>query len=838
MSRAWHAPAGAFLLALVAGALAFRLDNYQAFVLGEVGITAIIGIGLNVLIGLSGQMSIGHVAFQAVGAYAVALVTSAFPGLFWPALVLGTLLAAVIGGLLALPAVRLSGPYLAMITIAAAFVIEHAIIAWKELTGGASGIANVAEMPLPWPYQGGASAQALAAVILGIASALFAAYAWFRASPTGLALVAVRGSETAAASIGLDPVRLKCLAFAISAGLAGLAGGLFAPLAGFISPETFPLSASILYVLAVMMGGAGATLGPLYGALVVVVLPELLAGLAEYRLLFVGGLLLIVLLIAPDGIAGTLERTWRLWRPARARHLSAPPLDLAAFLGHQAAPPPGAPALEAMGLGIAFGGLRAVENLAFAAAARAVTALIGPNGAGKSTALNLLSGFYRADSGSIRLAGSVVGDPAARHLARSGLARGFQTVLLFDALSAAENVLVALHRQGARRPGAAELAVQLLRCVGFEGDPTAPAGGLAQRERRQVEIARALALRPRVLLLDEPAAGLTVAERTPLGTLIRSIAAAGVAVVLVEHDLKLVMGLSDHVVVLDQGRVIAQGSPEAVRANPTVRAAYLGTAATSAAARHPAVATGAETMLNVVGLSAGYGGASVVRDVSFEVRAGEMLAILGANGAGKSTLLSAIVGLKRPQTGVVELAGATLSGLSAAAIAARGLVLVPEGRQVFPELSVLDNLRLGAFARRAWPDGAELEAVFERFPRLRERARQRAGLLSGGEQQMLAIARGLLARPRVLLLDEPSLGLAPQVAERLFADLAQLAAEGLTMVLVDQMASLALAVADRGIVLENGRIVRAGQAAALAADSALASAYLGGAAPGSAALVL
>ena len=215
-----------------------------------------------------------------------------------------------------------------------------------------------------------------------------------------------------------------------------------------------------------------------------------------------------------------------------------------------------------------------------------------------------------------------------------------------------------------------------------------------------------------------------------------------------------------------------------------------------------------------------------------------MLAILGANGAGKSTLLSAIVGLKRPQTGVVELAGATLSGLSAAAIAARGLVLVPEGRQVFPELSVLDNLRLGAFARRAWPEGAELEAVFERFPRLRERARQRAGLLSGGEQQMLAIARGLLARPRVLLLDEPSLGLAPQVAERLFADLAQLASEGLTMVLVDQMASLALAVADRGIVLENGRIVRAGQAAALAADSALASAYLGGAAPGSTALVL
>ncbi len=837
MARAWRAPAGALLLALAAGALAFRLDSYQAFVLGEVGVTAIIGIGLNVLIGLSGQMSIGHVAFQAVGAYAVALVTSASPALFWPALVLGTLLSALIGGLLAFPAVRLSGPYLAMITIAAAFVIEHGIIGWKGLTGGASGIANVAEMPLPWPYQGGASAQALAAVILAIAAALFGAYAWFRTSRTGLALVAVRGSETAAASVGLDPVALKCLAFALSAGLAGLAGGLFAPLAGFISPETFPLSASILYVLAVMMGGAGATLGPLYGALVVVVLPEMLAGLAEYRLLFVGGLLLIVLLITPDGIAGTLERGVRRWRRAPACQPPAPRLDLTAFLGDQAACP-GAPALEAVGLAIGFGGLRAVENLSFIAAAGAVTALIGPNGAGKSTALNLLSGFYRADRGSIRLAGRLVADPAARHLARSGLARGFQTVLLFDALSAAENVLVALHGSGERSRGAAERAMQLLRCVGFEGDPTAPAAGLAQRERRQVEIARALALRPRVLLLDEPAAGLTVAERAPLGELIRSIAAAGVAVVLVEHDLKLVMGLSDHVVVLDQGRVIAQGGPEAVQANPAVRVAYLGGAAAPAAERPPAAASGAETMLNVVGLTAGYGAAAVVRDVSFDVRAGEMLAILGANGAGKSTLLAAMVGLKRPQAGSVELAGAALSGLSAAAIAARGLVLVPEGRQVFPELSVLDNLRLGAFARRAWPEDAELEGVFARFPRLRERARQRAGLLSGGEQQMLAIARGLLARPRVLLLDEPSLGLAPQVAERLFADLARLAAEGLTMVLVDQMASLALTVANRGIVLENGRIVRSGEAAVLAADSALASAYLGGAVPGSEALVL
>jgi branched-chain amino acid transport system ATP-binding protein len=224
---------------------------------------------------------------------------------------------------------------------------------------------------------------------------------------------------------------------------------------------------------------------------------------------------------------------------------------------------------------------------------------------------------------------------------------------------------------------------------------------------------------------------------------------------------------------------------------------------------------------------AGYGAGPVLHGVDVQVRQGEMIALLGANGAGKSTLMRALAGLHRPVSGGIHLAGRELAALPAERIAALGVVLVPEGRQVFPELSVADNLRLGAFLQ---PRGREqrMEDMLRRFPRLRERLQQRAGLLSGGEQQMLAIARALMACPRVLLLDEPSLGLAPKVILELFHALDQLRSENLTIVLVDQMAGLALALADRAYVIEGGRIVAQGTAAEIAADDVLARAYLSG----------
>jgi ABC-type branched-subunit amino acid transport system ATPase component len=240
------------------------------------------------------------------------------------------------------------------------------------------------------------------------------------------------------------------------------------------------------------------------------------------------------------------------------------------------------------------------------------------------------------------------------------------------------------------------------------------------------------------------------------------------------------------------------------------------------------LAAGRPLELDAVALEAGYGAVPVLKNVGLEVRQGELVALLGANGAGKSTVMRALSGLLRPVSGTIRLGGERIEQLPAHLIAVNGLALVPEGRQVFPELSVRDNLMLGAYARTDSALQEDLYAMFARFPRLLERTDARAGLLSGGEQQMLAIARGLMARPRILLLDEPSLGLAPAIIDELFDVIAGLRDRGVTLLLVDQMAAQALAAADRGYVLESGRVVRADQAATLREDPALEAAYLGG----------
>jgi ABC-type branched-subunit amino acid transport system ATPase component len=485
-------------------------------------------------------------------------------------------------------------------------------------------------------------------------------------------------------------------------------------------------------------------------------------------------------------------------------------------------------------LAVAFGGVHAVADVDLTAQPGKITSLIGPNGAGKTTVLNLIGGFYRPDRGRIRLDGADLTGASAHVLARAGVARTYQTTQLFGSLSVLDNVMLGLQhgRLGAGSmvrggdPALRADAADLLAFVGYDGTLERRAAALPHVDRRLVEIARALATGPKLLLLDEPAAGLSHGDTAKLGALLRALADTGIAVVLVEHDMNLVMSISDHVVVLDAGRCIAAGTPAAVRRDPAVRRAYLGDADLRARPRTRALDAG-EPVLAVDRLGAGYGAIPVLDGVSLTVGRGELVAVLGANGAGKSTLMRALSGLLRPISGSARLNGAELGALPAHAIARRGLSLVPEGRQVFPYLSVLDNLRLGALRRRDFAPETELPALLARFPALQARLHGPAGLLSGGEQQMLAIARGLIAKPDILLLDEPSLGLAPGLINTLFEIVAQLRDDGTTLLLVDQMAALALAVADRGYVIEGGRIVHHGRAADLAGDSALEQAYLG-----------
>jgi branched-chain amino acid transport system ATP-binding protein len=777
-------------------------NSYYVFIMATLGLTAIVGVGLNVLVGLTGQVSFGHVAFYAIGAYTVAVLTVAAKWSFWLALPVAALLSGLVGALLALPALRVRGPYLAMVTIAFGFIVEHLAVEWRGVTGGQNGIMGIGNAGM------GERGVAIASLLVAALATL--AYWLLARSRRGAAMRAVRDAEVAAESIGLDPVAIKTLAFTISAVCAGIAGAFFAALSGFVTPSTFAFSQSILFVLVVIIGGAGSVAGPLVGAAIVVLLPELLAGLAEYRLLFFGALLLAVLWIAPDGVVGAVSRFLSRKRSARTARVGE-----LTFRQDSAG-------LQVEGLGIRFGGVRAAHDVSFEALPGQVTSLIGPNGAGKTTVLNMLGGFYRPQAGTIRLGGAEIQGRAAWRIARAGVARTYQTTQLFASMSVAENLAIASVGRSAVKGGAAN-AEALAAFVGYAGDLDARAADLPHVDKRLVEIARALATRPAVLLLDEPAAGLSREDKARLAQLLRRIADSGVALVLVEHDMAVVMGISDRVVVLDAGVRIASGTPAEVQRDPAVRKAYLGEERAKQAARREGVA--GEALLEVGKLAAGYGAEPVLKGIDLNLREREMIAVLGANGAGKSTLMRALSGLHRPVSGGIAFAREDLSRLPAHRVVARGVVLVPEGRQVFPELSVLDNLRLGAFLRKDFLE-SEIEGMLERFPRLRERQHQRAGLLSGGEQQMLAIARGLMAKPRLLLLDEPSLGLAPAVIDDLFSALDRLRAEAATILLVDQMAGLALALADRAYVLEAGRIVASGTPGEIARDGALEKAYL------------
>jgi ABC-type branched-subunit amino acid transport system ATPase component/ABC-type branched-subunit amino acid transport system permease subunit len=827
LGSGWQIASFASVLFL-SGILALTLNGYWVFVLANVALLAIVGVGLNVLVGLTGQVSFGHVGFYAIGAYTMAILTTKTGLSFWLAWPIAALIGGAFGALVALPALRVKGPYLAMITIAFGMIVEHSIVEASGLTGGQNGI-----MGLSGPSLGGLAQGERAMALLAIAAAglSLVCFTWLSRGTWGAAMRAVRDAETAAESVGLNPLVIKTVAFAVSALFAAAAGALYAPLSGFVTPHTFGFVQSILFVLVVMIGGAGSVAGPLVGAVIVGLLPELLSGLEEYRLLFFGAMLLLVLWIAPDGVAGLVHRL-RAWLLPRNKTETAAKASSALTLPER----PRA-SVSVRGLTMQFGGVRAVSDLHFTAPSGQITSLIGPNGAGKSTALNMLGGFYLPTSGDFALGSEALQGQSARQIARRGVARTYQTSQLFGSLSVQDNVVLAMQRGnlglllGRERRSAPQLtdrARQLLAFCGYTGSAGTLASDLPHVDRRLVEIARSLAGDPDALLLDEPAAGLSHEDKLCLGTLLQRIAHAGLTVLLVEHDMALVMDISDQVVVLDAGERLAVGTPAEVQANPAVQLAYLGDSieASAETAAERQTVTNRPEMLGVGGLVAGYGAEPVLHGIDLQVKQGEVVALLGANGAGKSTLMKALAGLHRPVQGGIHLEGRDLKNLGAEQIVAQGLVLVPEGRQVFPELSVLDNIRLGAFLQSGERD-ARVEEQLKRFPRLRERLQQRAGLLSGGEQQMLAIARALMSRPRILLLDEPSLGLAPKIITELFAALDVLRKEGMTLLLVDQMAGLALALADRAYVMEEGRIVAHGTAAEISADGALAHAYLG-----------
>lgn len=507
-----------------------------------------------------------------------------------------------------------------------------------------------------------------------------------------------------------------------------------------------------------------------------------------------------------------------------------------------------------------FGGVQAVDDVSLEIPEGTIFGLIGPNGAGKTTLVNLITGYVPVQSGTVELAGVPLNRRGPHQIAALGVGRTFQTIRLYRDLTAIENVLVGMHSRR-RHDILAQLAVlpmfrrsqqervtearELLDRVGLDsrlfGDRRART--LAYGDQRRLEVARALALKPRLLILDEPAAGMNPSEKDRMRELIESINSDGLTVLMIDHDMRLVMGVCRQIAVLNFGRKIADGTPAEVSTTPDVITAYLGSSATGAARSAPGAGASlddvagdgpapAETrdgaLLEVRDLRVRYGAVEAIRGVSFEVAEGETVALIGANGAGKSTILNTLSGLLKPAAGSATFAGLDLRRAAPHTIVRRGLVQVPEGREILARQTVRENLELGAWARRDGGVAREIAALMERFPILGSRANLLAGQLSGGEQQILAIARGLLARPRLLLLDEPSLGLAPQMVDTVFEVIEQIRQQGTTILLVEQNALRALQVADRAYVIETGRILLSGSGADLARNPQVRAAYLGG----------
>jgi ABC-type branched-subunit amino acid transport system ATPase component len=465
-------------------------------------------------------------------------------------------------------------------------------------------------------------------------------------------------------------------------------------------------------------------------------------------------------------------------------------------------------------LGRDFGGLTAVQDITLDIATGSRHAVIGPNGAGKTTVVNLIAGTLRPSRGSIVYAGRDITRASAPARARHGMARTFQHPAVFARLTVTANLaLVLTHAAQAvgtirHRRTVDAVATRLVDDAGLAAHATTPAGQLPYGLQRRLELAMALAARPRLLLLDEPSAGLDPDDTASLTHLIHTLT-ADTTVLLIDHNLDLVFTVADTVTVLHHGRHLATGTPDQIRDNPQVHDAYLPTGDQTPPARPPRATPRRPALLQIRGLRAGYRGAPVLDRVDLDVAAGEAVAVLGRNGAGKTTLLNTIAGLLPPHAGRIDIAGQPLPTRRGHDPARAGLAFVPQGRRLFASLTVAEHLTAAQAANRGRPRTAPVwtvERLLNLLPALAGRLHHRAHRLSGGEQQMLALARALLTNPRLLLLDEPSEGLAPAVIGQLTTTLVQLTADGLAVLIAEQNLALATAITDRVTVLDHGRI--------------------------------
>jgi len=580
-ARTWRGlPA---LAAAIVGVLALSTlapeQGYTLNIVMQAATYAVAVAGLVVVLGYCGQISLAQAAFFGLGAYGVALGTVDYGLPFFAALAVGVALATVFGVALGLASLRLGGHYLAMVTISFQQILTLVLNNWIGLTHGPDGVKGIARPSVPGLHLDRGD-HYLALCLVALVCVTW--YIWrLKTTRLGRAMQAVRDNEIAASTCGIDIFTTKVLAFGISALLGGLGGGLFAGAFAYISPDQFSFGESIVLLTMALLGGVQSPFGALLGTGLLVILPEWLRFLRQVYLAVYGAAVILIMVFLPDGLWGL---THRLRRPAPVITGAVTPLPLLSQRGADNVDI----AMRIEGLAKHFGGLKALDGVDMAVRRGSVHALIGPNGSGKTTFINVVTGLYRPTAGRIAIAGNDVTGTAAHERTRRGLARTFQNIRVFRGMTVLENVMVGAERPGndiAEQPAlVVERALAALDFVGLRQDANRMVGTLSYGTQRYVEIARALAGNPQVLLLDEPAAGLNLTEKQELGALLRRLKGHGLTILIVDHDMNLVEQVADHITVLNFGRRIADGAPRDVLSHPDVIAAYLGEPREDAAA--------------------------------------------------------------------------------------------------------------------------------------------------------------------------------------------------------------------------------------------------------------
>ena len=572
-------------------------NPYILFVANLIFVYTILSLGLNILVGFAGQFALANAAMFGIGAYTTGLLQVHLGISYWLALPGGAILAALAGTLIALPALRISGLYLALATLAFAHFTQWVFLQWEGVTFGAGGF-HVPAVDFSWL---GLESEIGVYYLSWLVSLGLLIFSWLSLrSRIGRAFVAIRDSEVAAQTLGVDLLKYKTLAFSLSGFFAGIAGGLYCAMLNFVAPEGYDLYQVVLQKAMVVLGGLGSVVGSVLGAVFLVIANEVLREFKSTQEIAFGAVLLVTVLFMPRGIASQIKRWLPGWEEPfhiddASRSGAAPPVSAFSQTPGRAAPRPrasGRSILSVQDVSIAFGGVHALENVSTEIKQGEILGIIGPNGAGKTTLVNVISGLNKGATGRVSLDGKIISGLKPSAVAALGIGRTFQTSQLFPGLTVLENMMVGLHlgsragllasavRTRAMREEEAEMvarAREALQYVGMEQFADRPGDALSFGQQRIVEIARTLINRPKVVLLDEPAVGLDVNRVAEFDRLLRRIRDEhGVTLVLIEHVIRLVMDVSDRVVVLNSGVKIAEGPSEEIRRNPLVVEAYLG----------------------------------------------------------------------------------------------------------------------------------------------------------------------------------------------------------------------------------------------------------------------